>query len=120
MKSLHYLASFALMTAALSASSFAKDKDSHSGSFTLSDTARIGSTELAPGDYKVEWNGPANDVKINILQAGKTVATAEGHIQDLPQRAPYGAVIVKTLNDNTKVVDEIEFGNRREALQVGE
>jgi hypothetical protein len=120
MKSLHYLASFAILTVVLSASSFAKDKDSHSGSFTLSDTARVGSTDLAPGSYKVEWNGPANDVKINILQAGKTVATAEGHIESLPQRAPYGAVTVKTLDNNTKVVDEIEFGNRSEALQIGE
>jgi hypothetical protein len=118
MKSLAYLASFAILAVVLSASSFAKD--SHSGSFTLPDTARVGSIDLAPGSYKVEWNGPANDLKINILQAGKTVATAQGHIENLPQRAPYGAVTLKTLDNNTKVVDEIEFDHRNEALQFGE
>jgi|SRR5271170_3636932 hypothetical protein len=117
MKSLHYFASFAVLALALSASAFARDHNS--GTVNLSDTTRVGSTELAPGDYKVEWNGPADDVKINFLQHGKTVATTEGHIKDLPARAPYNAVAVKTLDDNSKALDEIQFDNRTEALAVG-
>jgi flagellar basal body P-ring protein FlgI len=117
MKSLlQYVASFVILGLLLSAAAFAKD--SHSGNVSLSDSIRIGSTQLAPGDYKVEWNGPPNNLKIDFLRHGKTVATAEGQIKDLPERAPYDAVILKNLNDNTKVLDEIEFGNRTEALQL--
>lgn len=117
MKSLQYFASFAILTLVFSASAFARDRNS--GTVNLTDTTRVGSTELAPGDYKVEWNGPANDVKINFLQHGKTVATAEGHIKDLPTRAPYNAVAVKMLDDNSKALNEIQFDSRTEALEVG-
>ena len=69
-----------------------------------------------PGNYKAEWNGPANDVKVDIVQNGKTVATTEGKIKDLQQPAPYDAVMIKTLQNNTKALDEIDFNHRSEAL----
>jgi hypothetical protein len=123
MKSSRHFASFAiaalvLSTLVLSATMFAKD--SNSGTFTLSDTARIGSTNLAPGTYKAEWSGSANDVKINILDHGKTVATAEGQLQDLNHPAPYSAVTLKVLSDNSKAVDTIQFNNRSESLKLND
>lgn len=117
MKVVHYFAVLAMMALVLSASAFAKD--SHSGNFILSDTVQVGSTQLTPGSYKAEWNGPGNDVKINITQDGKTVATTEGKIQSLQQPSPYGAVTIRTTKNNTKQLDEIEFGNRSEALVLG-
>lgn len=119
MKFLQYLASFAAVALLFSVSAFAKD--SHSGKFTLSDTVQVGSTQLAPGDYKAEWNGPANDVKVNIIQNGRTVATTQGKLQDLQKPSPNDAVLTRTLENNTKELDEIEFGNHTEALVfVGE
>jgi hypothetical protein len=44
---------------------------------------RAGSTELAPGHYKAEWSGPADGVKIEIFENGKTVAT--GQVKHLPR-----------------------------------
>ena len=117
MKFVQYFASFAIVALVLSLSAFAKD--SHSGKFTLSDTVQVGSTQLAPGDYKAEWNGPADNVKIDIIQNGKTVATTEGKIQTLAQRSPYDAVSTKDLPNNTKQLEEIDFENRTEALIVG-
>jgi hypothetical protein len=114
MKFVQYFASFAIVTLVLSAGAFAKD--SHSGNFTLFETVRVGATQLEPGHYKAEWTGSANDVKVEILQNGKTVATAEGTIKDLGQPSPYDAVTTKTLQDDTKVVDEIDFNKRSEAL----
>jgi hypothetical protein len=114
MKLVQYSASFAIVALVLSVNAFAKD--SHSGKFTLSDTVQVGSTQLAPGEYKAEWNGPANDVKVDIIQNGKTVATAQGRLEDLQKPAPSDAVLTKTLQDNTKELDEIEFGNHSEAL----
>jgi len=117
MKVVQYFAVFAMMALVLSAGAFAKD--GHSGNFVLSDTVRVGSTQLAPGNYRAEWDGPANDVKINIVQNGKTVATTEGKIQTLQQPSPYDAVTTRTTENNTKQLDEIEFGKRSEALVLG-
>ena len=114
MKFVQYFASFAILTLVLSAGAFAKDD--HSGNFTLFETVRVGSTELEPGRYKAEWTGSANEVKIEILQNGKTVATAEGTLKDLGKPSPYDAVTTKTLQDNTKALDEIDFNKRSEAL----
>ena len=101
MKFVQYFASFAIVALVLSLSAFAKD--SHSGKFTLSDTVQVGSTQLAPGDYKAEWNGLADNVKIDIIQNGKTVATTEGKIQTLAQRSPYDAVSTKDLPNNNEI-----------------
>ena len=114
MKSTQYFASFAILALALSANAFAKDN--HSGSFTLSDTVRVGSTELAPGQYKAEWSGPADALKVEIVKNGKTVATVDGKIKNLQQPAPYDAVTVKELDNNTKAIDEIDFSKRTDAL----
>ena len=114
MKFVQYFASFSIVALVLSVSAFAKD--SHSGKFTLSDTVQVGSSQLPPGEYKAEWNGPANDVKVDIIQNGKTVATMQGRLEDLQKPAPADAVLTKTLQDNTKELDEIEFGNHIAAL----
>jgi hypothetical protein len=101
----------------LSAAAFAKD--THSGKFTLTDSAKVGATELQPGDYKAEWSGPADNLQVSIIQHGQTVATTQGHIKNLEQPAPYSAVTESTLADQTKQVDEIEFNRSTEALLVG-
>ena len=117
MRALKYLASLAAFALVLSAASFAKDNNS--GSFNLSQPATVGSTVLQPGQYKAEWTGSNDAVKINILQRGKTVATTEGHIKQLPAKSPYDAVSTKKQSDNSQKVDEIHFNNRSEALVFG-
>ncbi|MGA8271506.1 MAG: hypothetical protein WB919_08085 [Candidatus Sulfotelmatobacter sp.] len=117
MKFVQYLASFATMALVLSVGAFAKD--SHSGNFVLSDAVQVGSTQLAPGNYKVEWNGPPNDVKVDFMKNGKTVATTQGKIHDLQKPSPYTAVTTKPAENNRKQLDEIDFGNRTEALVLG-
>ena len=116
MKFAKLVAAFAILASVLSVNSFAKDN--HSGSFTLTDPVRVGSTELAPGRYKAEWSGPADAVKIEISQNGKTVATVPGQIRNLPHPALYDSVATKTEND-TRTLDEIEFNNRTDALVLG-
>jgi hypothetical protein len=114
MKFTKVLALFSVLTLMFSLSAFAKDI--HSGKFTLSDTVQVGSTQLTPGNYKAEWNGPADNVKIEIIQNGKTVATTQGKLENLQKPSPYDAVLTKTLANNTKALDEIEFGNHTQTL----
>src|ERR1700721_233159 len=106
MKFVERLTSFAIVALVLSLSAFAKD--GHSGKFTLSETVQVGSTQLAPGDYKAEWNGPANDVKIDFIKNGKTVATTQGKIQNLQTPSRYDAVLPKTFQKNTKKPTETD------------
>lgn len=115
MRALKYLAILSAFALTLSMSAFAKD--TNSGKFDLEQAAKVGSTVLQPGHYEAQWTGPSNAVKINIMQHGKTVATAEGNIKQLPTKSPYTAVSMKTQNNN-KRVDEIDFNNRSEALVI--
>jgi hypothetical protein len=112
-KLLPLLAACALL---FSVGAFAKDKEANAGKFELMQPARVGSTQLQAGQYEAEWTGPATDLKISILKHGKTVATAEGQLKELPAAATHDAVTVRTLNDKTVQVDEIDFSRRAEAL----
>jgi hypothetical protein len=119
MKTLARLSALAMFALALGTLSFAASKNQ--GNFTLPATTRIGSTDLRAGQYRAEWKEETGGaVKVDILQHGKTVATAEGKLKDLPAPAPYDAVITKPLGDNAKAIDEIDFSNRKQALVLGE
>lgn len=118
MKTLGSLLSVAALAIGMSTMSFAAEKNQ--GKFTLTDRATIGSTELRPGEYKAQWepqNG--NDVKVEILQRGKVVATTQGQLKTLDHPAPYDAVVTKDAGSNAKAIDEIDFNNRTQALVLG-
>lgn len=114
MQSLKYLGLLVSIALFLSLGAFAKNVNS--GSFDLDETAKVGSAVLPPGHYKAEWTGSENTVKVSILHNGKTVATIEGSIKELPSKAQNDSVTIKTLPDNSTRVDEIDFNNRTEAL----
>jgi hypothetical protein len=114
MRSIKYLASFAAATLLLGASAFAKDLNS--GSFELTEPAHVGSTVLKPGHYKVEWTGPETGLKVSITQRGKTVATADATLKQLPAKSASDAITLGNTQDNTKRLDEIDFSHRSEAL----
>ena len=114
MKPMKYVASLAALAIAFSLGAWAKTFNS--GSFDLTDAARIGSTVLQPGHYKAEWTGSDTALQISILQHGQTVATTHGSLKELPSKAPYTAVSTRARRDNSRQVNEIDFNNRTDAL----
>jgi len=114
MKPMKYLASIAALALAFSLSAFART--SNSGSFDLTDSARIGTTVLQPGHYKAEWTGSDTALQVSILQNGKTVATVQGQLKELPSKSPYTSVSTNVGNHHSPQVNEIDFGNRTDAL----
>jgi hypothetical protein len=114
MQSIRFIAVCSVVAFALSLPALAKDVNS--GNFDLPQTAKIGSTVLHPGHYKAEWTGPDTALQVSILRNGKTVATTQGTLKQLPSKAPYDSVTVRNVNDHTTRVDEIDFGNRIQAL----
>ncbi len=97
----------------------ASAKNNNEGKFTISESVQVGSTQLKPGDYKVEWNGTGDAVQVTILQGKKTVATTSGKVVNHDQASPYNAVILKDATGG-KAINEIDFGNRKEALVLTE
>jgi hypothetical protein len=116
MKLLKYIASFTAVAFLLGASAFARDNNS--GSFDLSEPAHVGATLLQPGHYKAEWTGPNDALKVSIIKNGKTVATTEGTIKELPEKASATEVTVKTEHNSRKQVEEIDFSNHSGALML--
>jgi hypothetical protein len=98
----------------LPASSFARDKNQ--GNLKLFDPVRIGSTQLEPGNYKVQWNGAGPTVNVDILQNKKTVATTSAKL--VGYTSGYDAVVTEPAgNSQAKVLQEIDFGKQKEGLQ---
>jgi len=115
-KYLFLLAGIALL---LPLSAMAKD-NSNSGKFTVSENVKVGSTQLKPGDYKVEWDGSGDSVQLKIMQGKNTVATAPAKLVSHDTPAPYNAVILNDATGGGKAISEIDFGKRKEALVLSD
>jgi hypothetical protein len=50
-------------------------------SVEIFDAVQIGTTELKPGNYKVEWQGTGSAVEVSFLRNGKTVVTVPGTLK---------------------------------------
>jgi hypothetical protein len=118
MKYAKYLGGLAVFSLIVSLSLLADTNSKETRNISISDTVQVGSTHLAPGSYKVEWTGNGDNVQISILKGKKVMATSEGKIVQLPAPATYDAVVTKALDNNLRALDQIQFGNRKEALQL--
>jgi len=85
------------------------------GKFTLTSPAEVGSTKLAAGDYKAEWNGTGNDVQVNIVRNKQVVATAQGQVTEKQQGNVQNTV---TVNSSTNKLEEIDFAKQKVALKL--
>jgi hypothetical protein len=113
MKHLKYLA--LLSTFALLTSLGALARDNGKRSVSLSDSVQVGTAQLQPGDYKVEWQGAGPSVQVNFIQHGKTVATAPATLQTNDKNVMQDDVITDA-NGTPKALKEIDFGRQKEAL----
>jgi len=54
--------------------------DNMKTTITLSQAATIGSTQLAPGQYKMTWSGTGSDVQVTLSQGKKAVVTVPAQV----------------------------------------
>jgi hypothetical protein len=105
---------FALM---LPFGAFARDKNQ--GNLVLDQPALVGSTQLKPGTYKVEWSGNEQSLTVNITQNRQVVATAQGQLKTNDVGKQDAVVLAPSANDSSQMaVSEIDFGGRHEALLI--
>jgi hypothetical protein len=118
MRFLKYLMLSAMVTLLIPASGFARVKDQ--GTMRLAEPAKIGSTELQPGTYKVEWSGSGPMVQVNIMHHKDTVATTTGELKTNDNQVSQDAIVLKpaTGNSSVKQIAEIDFSKHKEALVI--
>jgi hypothetical protein len=116
MKTGKYIAIVAVLASGLSLNAFAKDKNETR--ITLSDSVQVGTTDLKPGDYTLQWDGNGPDVQVKILKSKNVVATVPAKLgQGTSLRA--NAITMRTVN-NVKTLDEVDFAGGKQALVFGE
>jgi hypothetical protein len=100
----------------LATSAFAANK----GSLQIQEPTSVNGTKLAPGDYKIEWDGTGPSVELSIMQGKKVIAKVPAHVVDLTRPAQNDAAVVKNSEDGTKTLSEVRLSGKKFAFAVGE
>ncbi|HEX3822041.1 MAG TPA: hypothetical protein VHW45_17050 [Candidatus Sulfotelmatobacter sp.] len=114
MKFVNYLAIVAVSATLSPLCAFAGDKTARS--VKISDPVTIGTTQLKPGEYRLEWEGAGPSVQVNFLRLGKTVATAPAQLQTNDPKVTQDEILMDRSNANAETLKEIDFGHGKEAL----
>jgi hypothetical protein len=85
-------------------------------SVEIFDAVQIGTTELKPGNYKVEWQGTGPAVEVSFRQNGKTVATVPGTLKTNDDQVMRDGIVIEATGAGTSTLKEIDFGHQKEAL----
>ncbi len=99
---------FVVATAFLApALAFAAPKNS--ANFKLDEPVKVDGTQLAPGQYKLIWEGSGQDATVSFTEGKKTVATAAAKLVSNPTNEV--AIETITAADNTTVLHAIDLKN---------
>lgn len=101
---LTYIAAMLIFTPAL-----AMAAPKNSANLELTQTVSVEGTQLAPGDYKLTWNGSGPNVTVNFAKGRDTVATATAKLVNTPNYED--AIETTTAADNTTVLQAIDLRN---------
>lgn len=115
---LKYLALVATLLLLTPLSMFAADKTTRS--VTIGDAVTVGSTQLKPGQYKVEWQGSGPAVQVTFVRNGKTVATAPANLKTNDSHVTQDDVIMDRTTAKNQTLKEIDFSHQKEALMFGQ
>jgi hypothetical protein len=102
----------------LATSAFAANKG-NKGSIELDQPATIDGHQLAPGQYKLTWDGTGPNVDLMISSHGKLVATVPARLVQLSRPEPSNAYEAHTNADGSQSLIEIDFGGKKYALAFG-
>jgi hypothetical protein len=100
----------------LATSAFAGNKST----LQVSEPLQVNGTKLAPGDYRLEWDGAGPSVELSIMKGKNVVAKVPAQIVSLPQASPADATVVKKGDDGSRTLTEVRLGGKKYALEVGE
>jgi hypothetical protein len=85
-------------------------------SVEIFDAVQIASTQLKPGNYKVEWQGTGPVVQVTFQQNRKTVVTVQATLKTNDDQVTRDAIMIEAASGGTSKLEEIDFGHQKEAL----
>lgn len=91
----------------LSVSAIAYAAPKNSANFDLEESVRVAGVNLAPGQYKLVWEGTGANVTVNFMQGKKVVATAPATLAGAAKNDP-DSIETTDASDQTKVLDEVD------------
>jgi len=103
-----------LATSAFAASNVNK------GSFEVFEPITVSGHQLAPGQYKLTWDGTGSSVELMILSHGKLVATVPAHLIELSQAERNNATVSHRNDDGSQSLIQIDFAGKKYALAFGD
>lgn len=80
-----------------------------SRSFTLYNSAQLGSVQLKPGDYRVEWTQTGANVPVTIVKDGKTVAQVHANVVEQKSSYDSAAVDMTKQPNGKEALKDIQF-----------
>jgi len=76
--------------------------------------------QLAPGDYMLKWKGNGPNVEVTVVKGKDVVATVPARLQDVAAAPERNASVVRTNEDGSKSLSEIQFAGRKYVLAIGQ
>jgi hypothetical protein len=117
MQQLKYAALLSTLALLSPVGALARDKNQHS--VRIPESMQVGSAQLEPGNYKVEWQGTGPAVQVNFVRNGKTVATVPGTLNANDNHVVQDAIVTDTAT-STNTLKEIDFGRDKESVIFGQ
>jgi hypothetical protein len=77
----------------------------------------VAGTELAAGDYTVQWEGAGVSVELKIMKGKKLIATASAKLVTLERPSTSDAIFVNN-NDGVRRLWQIHFSGKTLALEI--
>ena len=97
----------AAMVFAVPALTFAASKNS--ANVSLDQPVSVAGTQLAPGQYKLSWEGAGPDVTVVFTEGKKTIATAAAKI--VSHRNNQEAIETTTVGENKSLLHAVDLKN---------
>jgi hypothetical protein len=88
------------------------------GSLHLFETVTVQGKQLAPGDYKVEWNGEGPNVQLSIEQGKQTVVSVPAQVTPVNEKNPSDGYASKK-EGGENVLSEVFFHGKNYELAIG-
>ena len=104
------------MSLGMASSAFAA---SNSGSMTVAQPVRVNGVQLAPGEYRVKWEGAGDNVTVTILEGKKVVATAPAHLVEI-KKVDNNSYLATPSDSGVVNIAELRFAGKTQALDIGD
>jgi hypothetical protein len=82
----------------------------NSANVTFSETVTVNGIQIPPGDYRVEWQGAGPSVAVNILEAGKVLASSPATLVT-GKTGLNGAFEAKDGENDSHILNAIDWTN---------